>query len=193
MNNLAQQAMLVGLARRLADHGSWSGETHLQKSAYLLHTLLGVEFDFDFILYKHGPYSFAFRDELDDMRANGLLQRVSQGPKYGPRMLVTERGAEFEQRFSKTMERYGEALDWIADRVGDRGVLDLERLATALWVTRELGEAASVDARGHALVELKPHVKLDVAAAAIEEIDELIRASPRAWRSPTATPSTSST
>jgi hypothetical protein len=178
MNSLAQEAILVGLARRLEQEGSWSGETHLQKSAYLASELLGVPFDFEFILYKHGPFSFELRDELDDMRANGLLTRVPQGPKYGPRLLVSERGDTFEQRFAKTMERYGASLDWIADNVGDRGVLDLERLATALWVTRELGEGASVDTRAHAVVDLKPHVKLDVAAAAVEEIDKLRNAVP---------------
>ncbi len=176
MNSLAQEAILIALARRLEKNGSWSGETHLQKSAYLAHELLGVPFDFDFILYKHGPFSFELREELDDMRANGLLTRVPQGPRYGPRLLASERGETFEQRFPKTMDRFGASLDWIADRVGDRGVLDLERLATALWVTRKLGEGSPVDDRALALVQLKPHVKLDVAATAVEEIDELIAA-----------------
>lgn len=57
MDKLAQEAVLIGLARRLDEHGSWSGETHLQKAAYLLHELLDVQFGFDFILYKHGPFS----------------------------------------------------------------------------------------------------------------------------------------
>ena len=44
MNRLAQEAVIVGLARRLNDHGSWSGETHIQKAAYLLHGLTGIPF-----------------------------------------------------------------------------------------------------------------------------------------------------
>ena len=58
MNRLSQDAVLVGLARRLYEQGSWTGETHIQKAAYLLHELRDVPFDFAFILYKHGPFSF---------------------------------------------------------------------------------------------------------------------------------------
>ena len=36
MNRLAQQAILSGLATQLGSRGSWVGETHLQKAAYLL-------------------------------------------------------------------------------------------------------------------------------------------------------------
>lgn len=174
MNSLAQEAILVGLARRLEEQGSWSGETHLQKSAYLARELLDLPFGFDFILYKHGPFSFELREELDDLRADGLLDRVPQGPRYGPRLLVSTRGREFERRFQRTMQRYGQQLDWIAQRVEGRGVLDLERLATALWVTRNTGNP-SIDARARALVALKPHVRADVAARAVEEIDEFQR------------------
>jgi hypothetical protein len=88
------------------------------------------------------------------MRVDGLLERVPQGPRYGPRLLVSARGGEFEERFQRTMERYSQALDWIAEKVRDRGVLELERLATALWVTRQLDRPASVDERARELVAL---------------------------------------
>lgn len=176
MNQLAQEAVLVGLARRLYDRGSWSGETHLQKAAYLLHELSGVPFDFNFILYKHGPFSFELRDELGSMRADRLLEREPQPPPYGPRFIVTERGRELEGRFGRTMERYRAALDWVADRLGDRGVVELERLATALWVTRELGDAASVEARVARLHQVKPHVAITEGADAVREIDGMLTA-----------------
>jgi hypothetical protein len=176
VNRLAQDAVLVGLARRLREHGSWAGETHIQKAAYLLHGLLGVSFDFEFILYKHGPFSFELRDELTTLRADGLLARETQPPPFGPRVTVTPRGLELEQRFQRTMRRFGGQLDWIAERLGSRGVLDLERLATALWVTREAGEGASVQDRAEALNRLKPHVAVGVAAEAVTEIDGLISA-----------------
>ena len=178
MNSLAQEAILIGLARRLNDHGSWSGETHIQKTAYLAGELLKIPFDFEFILYKHGPFSFELRDELDDMRVDGLLERVPQGPRYGPRLLVSFRGREFEERFQRIMERYAQALDWITEKISDRGVLELERLATALWVTRQLQRPASADERARELVKLKPHVSLEAAISNVEEIDELIELAP---------------
>jgi uncharacterized protein YwgA len=180
MNSLAQEAILVGLARRLFDRGSWTGETHIQKSAYLARELLTIPFDFQFILYKHGPFSFELRDELDDMRVDGLLERVPQGPRYGPRFLVSERGHQFEERFLRTIERYTDALDWITDQIKDRGVLELERLATALWVTRQPDSPDSPEQRARMLVKLKPHVSFDAAVSNVQEIDEMIRLAPTA-------------
>jgi hypothetical protein len=174
MNRLAQEAVIVGLTRRLKEQGSWSGETHIQKAAYLLHALTGVRFDFDFIFYKHGPFSFELRDELSAMRADRLIDRETQSPRYGPRIFVTDRGIEIEQRFQRTMARYGEQLDWITSRLGDRGVMDLERLATALWVTRQMGEDTSIHERAEAVQELKPHVSVHTATEAVVEIDQLI-------------------
>jgi hypothetical protein len=177
MNRLAQEAVIVGLARRLNDEGSWSGETHIQKAAYLLHGLTGIPFDFEFILYKHGPFSFELRDELTSMRSDRLIDRQTQPPPYGPRIVATERGQQLEERFQKTTNRYRRQLDWIASRIGDRGVMDLERLATALWVTRRLGEDAAVQERAEAVSELKPHVSVERAAEAVEEVDRLIEES----------------
>jgi hypothetical protein len=174
VNRLAQEAVIVGLARRLHDRGSWTGETHLQKATYLLHELWDVPFDFEFILYKHGPFSFQLRDELGSMRADRLLDREVQAPPYGPRIVVSERGRELEERFARTMERYGGALDWVADRLGDRGVMELERLATALWVTKDMPDEATITDRAAALTAVKPHVASSDAAAAVREIDELL-------------------
>lgn len=174
MTRLAQEAVIAGLARRMRDRGSWSGETHLQKATYLLHELWDVPFDFDFILYKHGPFSFEFRDELGSMRADRLLEREVQPPPYGPRIVVTDRGRELEERFGRTIERHGPALDWVADRLGDRGVMELEQLATALWVTKDMPDGTPVADRAAALTRVKPHVSREDASAAVREIDEMM-------------------
>jgi uncharacterized protein YwgA len=171
MNQLVQEAVLVGLARRLRERGSWAGETHLQKAAYLLSELRGVDFDFDFILYKHGPFSFELRDELAYMRGEGLLESFVPDPRYGPQMLVTEDGEALEGHLKRMIERYGKSLDWVADTLGGRDVMDLERLATAMWMTRK--EKGSVRERAEALVRVKPHISLDDAIASVEEMDRL--------------------
>lgn len=173
MNRLAQEAVVVGLARRLDENGSWSGETHIQKATYLLHELANVPFDFDFILYKHGPFSFELRDELASMRADRLLERQPQPAPYGPRIVVTERGRELEGRLVRTMERYGPRLDWVAEQVGPKNVLELERLATALWITRRSPDADD-EWRATELTRIKPHVNRDVALTTVREIDVLL-------------------
>ena len=52
-------------------------------------------------------------------------------------------------------------------------MLDLERLATALWITREHPEADD-EARATELTQIKPHVTRDAALTAVREIDELL-------------------
>lgn len=173
MNRLAQEAVLVGLARRLDESGSWSGETHIQKAAFLLHELAHVPFDFEFILYKHGPFSFELRDELAAMRADRLLEREPQPAPYGPRIVATDRGRQLEERLAKTMNRFGPALDWVAAQTGPRKVLELERLATALWITRNSADD-DVERRADELTRIKPHVSRDAALAAVTEIDGML-------------------
>jgi uncharacterized protein YwgA len=177
MNALVEQAVLVGLARRLNEQGSWTGETHLQKAAYLMHELRGTDFSFGFILYKHGPFSFELRDELTDMRSDGLIARAVDDPRYGPRLTTTARGEQLEQSLASTLSRYSGDLDWIAQTLNRRGVVELERLATAMWMTR-LHERATADQRANEVIEVKPHISYDEALAAVEEIDQLLGAQP---------------
>lgn len=174
MNRLAQDAVLISLTRRLRERGSWAGETHIQKAAYLVRELLGVPLNFTFILYKHGPFSFELRDELGSMQSDQLIAREAQPPPYGPRLTTTHRGEELENRFPRTMQKYGPRLDWVTERLSNSRVIELERLATAMWVTRQLGEDESVQVRAEAVNELKPHVSVEVAAEAVQKVDALL-------------------
>jgi hypothetical protein len=177
MNRLAQDALIARLARTLRAQDSWTGETHIQKAAYLLSDLGLVPFDFDFILYKHGPFSFELRDELGEMQADRYLVREAQEPPYGPRFSVTERGDELEGRFERTIERYGPRIDWIAEQLRGKGVAALERLATALWVSmRQPDPEATIDSRAVELQRIKHHVTEEKANAATRDIDEMIAA-----------------
>jgi len=174
MNQLAQQALIVRLARTLREHDSWAGETHIQKASYLLRELGQVPFDFDFILYKHGPFSFELRDELSDMQADRYLVRETQSPPYGPRFAVTSHGEKLETRFRPTVERYGDKIDGIAERLSGKGVASLERLATGLWVTSHGEKGISKESRAVQLQAIKRHVAYDDAIGAIGEIDEML-------------------
>lgn len=176
MNRLVQEAIIVGLSRRMAKKGSWTGETHLQKAAYLLSELRDVDFDFDFILYKHGPFSFELRDELVEMQSEGLIRSFVQNPNYGPRLLPTKGGKSLAETLAASTERYEESLDWIAEALGGRDVMELERLATAMWMTRKQG--GSVRERAEAVVEVKPHISIEAATLSVEKIDRLIATKP---------------
>jgi hypothetical protein len=166
------RAILITLIQSLRSRGSWCGETHIQKAAFFLKKLTGVPIDFDFILYKHGPFSFEMRDEINVMHAFDLIDLESQYP-YGPRLVDTERGKALCGRFPKTTGKYKKQIDFIADKLGDKGVVDLERLATAYFVTLENPEKNQPE-RSNAIVILKPHIKPESARQAVEDVDVLI-------------------
>jgi hypothetical protein len=166
------RSVLIKLIQSLRSRGSWCGETHIQKAAYFLKTLMGVPIDFDFILYKHGLFSFEMRDEINVMRAFDLLDLEAQYP-YGPRLADTDRGKALCKRFPKTLAKYEKPISYIADKLGDKGVVDLERLATAYYVTLENEDRNQAD-RADAIVKLKPHIKPESARQAIEDVDALI-------------------
>jgi uncharacterized protein YwgA len=166
-------AVLTELARQLRRHGSWCGETHLQKATYVLQELMEVPLEFEFTLYKHGPFSFDLRDELTSLRADGLLALEPRPAPYGPTLTATHRSEELRARFTKTRATYEGEIDFVADKLAPKGVAELEKLATALWVTfedRQQDRPARIN-------ELKPHVSIEEARAAVAELDELVSAS----------------
>jgi uncharacterized protein YwgA len=174
MNETRRMVVLSELIEALDRRGSWCGETHIQKNAYFLDELLGVPFEeYDFILYKHGPFSFELRNELTGMRADGLLALEAQPYPYGPSLVTTDLAQNLKSRFRQTLERYRPAVEFVAEHLGNKGVVELERLATALYVTRELPNA-SVEDRAQRLVHLKPHVPLTSATNAVERVDQIM-------------------
>lgn len=173
MDRLRRAAVLTRLIESLRAHGSWCGETHVQKSTFFLQGLMEVPLGFDFILYKHGPFSFDLRDELTGLRADELIRLEPQWP-YGPRIGPTNRTENIQRIYSKTLGKYQDRIGFVAEKLGNKGVADLERLATALFVTRRAEADASVDERSKKLTDLKPHISAESARAAIEEVDRIV-------------------
>ena len=176
MKRLQKVAVLCQLAERMADKGSWSGETHIQKATYFLQELLKVPTGFDFILYKYGPFSFDLRDELTGMRADGFIDLAPQAHPYGPSLVPTKLSKKIRERFPKTLRRCRQQLQFVADQLSAEGVVGLERLATALLVTLEgRAEDATVDARARWIHELKPHVGIEDARKSVEAVDGIVK------------------
>ena len=173
MNRLKKAALLTRLMERLREKGSWCGETHVQKSTFFLQDLMKVPLGFDFILYKHGPFSFDLRDDLTGLRADELVRLEPQWP-FGPRIALTDRSEYIQGIYSKTLEKYDDGITFVAGKLGNKGVMDLERLATAFYVTQRVEAGASVDERVERLTQLKPHIPSERARVAVEEVDRII-------------------
>lgn len=175
MNERARDAMLARLVDRLREQGSWSGETHVQKAVFLLQEMLSVPTGYEFILYRHGPFSFDLRDGLTSLRADDLLELEIQPPPYGPKLKTTDLGRQLQGLYPKTLGRYEGHLDHVARFLGERGVTELERLATALYATRcEEGMDRSVVDRANLIHRWKPHVSVEDARKAVEAIDRAL-------------------
>lgn len=171
MDDVKRYVVLLSLLEAMNNQESWSGETHLQKSVYFLQDMLGVPLNFEYILYKHGPFSFELRDELATMRAHLLVTLEGKDP-YGPSFCPGPSSQALKDRFGKVWDEYGKQKQFVAERVSKQDVTSLERLATGLYVTGEM-PGSDVQSRARRITELKPHVRFDQAQTAIEEVDKL--------------------
>jgi len=176
MNRLQRVAILTTLADQLRERESWCGETHLQKAAYFLQELLNVPIEREFILYKHGPFSFDLRDEMAAMCADGLLRIQPQPTPYGPTIVTTPNAKRIQERFPKTVGQHQKRIDFVARNLADKDVLALEGLATALYVSKKFGLKTSASERAKELHLLKPHISTEHAKAFIEDLDKIAAA-----------------
>ena len=158
--------------------GSWCGETHIQKATLFLQDMMGVDSGFEFILYRHGPFSFDLRYELSSMQADSLLELTVRREGYGPTYVPTRFSETYLERFPKTTSRYMRQVEFVADELSEKGVAELEKLATAFFILDREG-IIPIGKRAQRLVDLKPHISLSDARSACEQVDLLIeRAAP---------------
>jgi uncharacterized protein YwgA len=165
-NNEADlRSVILLLIESLRKAGSWTGETHLQKSAYFLEKVVKLPVVDDFILYKHGPFSFNLRDEIEFMKAEGLVG-IEHVYGYGGRLFVTDGGKAYLHRHR--VNECADRISFVAHHLGNKNVFELEKLGTALYVI-ECGTNADVAEMGRRVVEFKPHISREQAIDAINQ------------------------
>jgi hypothetical protein len=176
MNRWERNGMLLAQIAQLRDRGSWCGETHVQKAAYFLQGLTRVPLGFDFILYRHGPFSFDLRDELAELRAVRHLELESRPQPYGPSFTVTPDGRRLIESHQSVIDEFQESVSFVVDRLADKKVAELEQLATALFLTLRDGQS-DAGSRAEALHSAKPHISEEDAVQAVRTIDRWIHES----------------
>lgn len=173
MNANTDIAILLRAMESLKKAGSWCGETHVQKAVYLCQEVAEVPSKFKFILYKHGPYSFELSEALQGLIAEELVA-VQTRPPYGPSLILTDEArnaASVVDRDAATAAK----IDFVCQKVNRKGVGDLEKLATAVFVTRKKGPNFSLEKRAEILTSIKPHVPLEAAREALVEAEAIQR------------------
>jgi uncharacterized protein YwgA len=177
MDRLQRASVIIELADELLKKGSWCGETHLQKVTFFLQDLLKVPLGFDFILYKHGPFSFGLSDELTALRADRLMEYVIKIYPYGPSLVPTKTGEIIKNVFKRNVDENKPRIDFISGKLRDKGVAELEKLGTALFITLQEREIIDTTKRAEKINALKPHISIEEATTAIQEVDQIIHES----------------
>ena len=162
-----KHALILEVVETLHKQNSWTGKTHVQKTLFLMEAIASVSLPFDFILYKHGPYSFDIESEMEEMKGYFALTSVPV-PGYGVTLNPGEKADFIRQKASLTpKEKKG--IERVCKFVGTKDVRELERLATIAWIHSREG-IHSTEAVTTRLHELKPHISLQEAEQAQRDI-----------------------
>jgi len=175
MDKFKRSAIILSLIEKLEARESFCGETHIQKGVYFLQELVSVDSGFGFILYKHGPFSFDLSDELRAMRANKFLSLVPT-PPYGACLMQEDMSNNLRNDYSEFLSGYDRQIEFVVEEIGNKGVVYLEKLSTALYVTKERQDD-NVESRGTYMHTLKPHITVLEAHKFLKIVDDLLIAS----------------
>lgn len=160
-------ALSLGMVECLFKHGSWCGETHIQKNMYILDNIFDQAHDLNFTLYKHGPYSFVLHDIINDLYGFNFIGS-EQCPPYGPHISITEAGRKFVKKHILPYDK----MEIITSIFAKETVQGLEKKATALMLEKQMPQA-DPNSRADRLNKIKPHISIDDALTVTREMDEL--------------------
>ncbi len=162
-----REDLICYLVDAMGKAGSWVGETQIQKSAMFLQELLNVPLGYQFVLYKHGPFSFDLRSELAEMRA-GLRLDVEPHLGYGPSFTLEKWGRVALERPTA----YVDEIKFIAERISTEASRPVERISTAFFMTNKYTEKNAFEIAKD-INRLKPHISVTQALLAIEDAEKL--------------------
>ena len=176
MNYFERHALLASLINQMQDNKSWTGRTHIQKSVYFLQNLLNVPLKLPFLLYKYGPYSFELDAELQEMYNYGALQFDSIPSTYGSGYMLGPSSKDLLKRFGKYVKKHKNEINFVASKISPRGIFELERLGTAMYVSttpEEVKWNKTKKQRIKRICQLKPHLKSNEVQEALDEFEEI--------------------
>jgi len=168
MNHLQRSAIVATLVKECRARDAFCGETMVQKYVFFLQELLNVPLAFDFQLYIYGPFSLELQRHVSSMMADDMI--AVRPMEFGSTFEAGEQIAYLEKHSAGVIAEYREPIAFVVNHLANRGVKQLERVATALYFTVNTTDA-SVDERVAKIRDVKPHITPDAARKAIEEVD----------------------
>ncbi len=171
MARIDRAAYLLFAMEQLKVSGSWCGETHVQKALFLGQELLGLPTHFRYILYKHGPYSFELSEQLQTLISDELVS-VQPRPPYGPSLSITDAAKPLSAKAESDPE-FSKHIKFLARSLCKKTVSDLEKIATAEYLSKRSNKKSTLDILADELTEIKRHVTKEAAIAAFKEVEAL--------------------
>jgi hypothetical protein len=172
--DLERQTLIYELIKALRKKDNWCGETHVQKTAYFFEEITGHRLSYQFILYKHGPYSFELSEDLSIMGAYRFVGDEIAHPAYGPRLKPNIEVEEMLLKdFGKLATEFARPMEFVTEKLSGCGVAVLERLATALYFTKHNPEKGYAE-RARQINQVKPHISQALALEAVKQVDQIL-------------------
>lgn len=168
MTDLQRSAVIATLVKDYRTKRFFCGETHVQKSVYFMQEIFAVPLGFQYLLYKYGPFSFELQGHLAAMRADDML--IVRPLEYAATFEPGDQLDYLEKNLPRTISAHRDAIEFTVTNLGHLGVKQLEPLATALYFTSSEKDS-SVESRIAKILDVKPHIRMDEARAAVEQID----------------------
>jgi len=169
MNDLQRSAIVATLVKECRARDAFCGETMVQKSVFFLQELLNVPLAFDFQLYIYGPFSFELQRHVSSMMADDMI--AVRPMEFGSTFEAGEQIAYLERHSANVIADYRHQITFVVNHLANRGVKQLEAVATALYVAITTGDAP-IDERAAKICEVKPpRITPDEALIAIEQVD----------------------
>lgn len=168
-----ESIFILDMIKSLRENYSWSGETHLQKALFFLNNHYPDVLDSEFVLYKHGPYSFEMHDLISSLCIYGLVEREPQ-PPYGPKLGLTGKGEAFlDKNLGQVDKEYHLGVQRIALSFGQKKVSELEKVATALWFKKQYQGEKEADL-AEQINDIKPHISVEEAKRSFKDLEGML-------------------
>lgn len=149
------RSALLHLVDRLRRVDSWTGRTHIQKCVFLLRELYSFDLGYEYVLYKHGPYSFELDAEIEGLRIVDALDYEIVMSEYGPRYMLGPVAATLKEDLPPELET---AIGTVAAAFGKSHVKDLECISTLVYCRRTQPQGTPPSEIKSCVKGLKPHL-----------------------------------
>jgi hypothetical protein len=171
LNDHERDIVILWLIQEIRAGAGGCNSAVLQKCAVFLQELLGVPLDMNVILHVYAPYSFDLKEDVGGMLSQRMLVSRYREP-YGAELVPSEHAPQFEAIYARTVAKYRPAIRFVAERLGNKPYLELERLSMALYVSLRRPEASREDLAGE-IVRLVPRISFLDALEALEAVNRM--------------------